>query len=93
MRDRDLDQIAHDLLDVAADIADLGEFGRLDLEERRAGELGQPARDLGLAEPVGPIIRMFFGSTSSRSSSAAAAGASGCAARWRRRAWRRSGRR
>ncbi len=47
--DRDLDQIAHDLLDVAPDIADLGEFGRLDLEERRAGELGEAPRDLGLA--------------------------------------------
>ena len=37
------------LLDVAADIADLGELGRLDLEERRLGEPGQPAGDLGLA--------------------------------------------
>ena len=50
LRDRDLDQVAHDLLDVAADIADLGELGRLDLEERRAGELGEPARNLGLAD-------------------------------------------
>ena len=49
-RDADLDQVAHDLLDVAADIADLGELGRLDLEERRAGEPRQPARDLGLAD-------------------------------------------
>ena len=48
-RDADLDEIAHDLLDVAPDIADLGELGRLDLEERRAGELGEAARDLGLA--------------------------------------------
>ena len=48
--DGDLDQVAHDLLDVAADIADLGELGRLDLEERRAGEPGQPARNLGLAD-------------------------------------------
>ena len=48
--DRDLDQVAHDLLDVAADIADLGELGRLDLEERRLRQLGQPARDLGLAD-------------------------------------------
>ena len=46
---RDLDEVAHDLLDVAADIADLGELGRLDLEERRLGELRQAARDLGLA--------------------------------------------
>ena len=48
--DADLDQIADDLLDVAADIADLGELGRLDLEERRAGQLGEAARDLGLAD-------------------------------------------
>ena len=34
--DADLDQVADDLLDVAADIADLGELGRLDLDERRA---------------------------------------------------------
>ena len=47
--DGGLHQVARDLLDVAADIADLGELGRLDLEERRVGELGQPARDLGLA--------------------------------------------
>ena len=44
-----LDQVAGDLLDVAADIADLGELGRLDLDERRVGELGQPPADLGLA--------------------------------------------
>ena len=50
LRDRDLDQVAHDLLDVAADIADLGELGRLDLDERSAGELGEPAGDLGLAD-------------------------------------------
>jgi len=43
---RNLDQIADDLLDVAADIADFGEFGGLDLDERRAGELCQPPRDL-----------------------------------------------
>jgi hypothetical protein len=48
--DRDLDQIAHDLLDVAADIADLGELGRLHLEERRVGKLRKTARDLGLAD-------------------------------------------
>ena len=66
--DRDLDEIADDLLDIAADIADLGELGRLDLEEGRLGEPRQAARDLGLAaRRSGPIIRMFFGSTSSRS--------------------------
>ena len=48
--DRDLDQIADDLLDVAADIPDFGELGRFDLQKRRLGELGEPARDLGLAD-------------------------------------------
>ncbi|MGY3454690.1 hypothetical protein ACVWW5_000140 [Bradyrhizobium sp. LM3.4] len=47
---RDLDEVAHDLLDVAADIADLGEFRRLDLQERRVRQLGEPPRDLGLAD-------------------------------------------
>ncbi len=49
MRNRGLDEIADDLLDIAADIADLGEFRRLDFEKRRAGELGQAAGNLGLA--------------------------------------------
>ena len=46
---RFLDQIARNLLDVATDIAHLGEFGRLDLDERRIGQLGETAADLGLA--------------------------------------------
>ena len=62
--DRDLDEIADDLLDVAADIADLGEFGGLDLDERRAGELCQPPRDLGLADAGRPdhqdVLRQHF---------------------------------
>jgi hypothetical protein len=45
-----LDQVAHDLIDVAADVADLGELGRLDLEEGRTGQPRQAARDLGLAD-------------------------------------------
>ena len=48
-RHRRLDEVAHQALDVAAVIADLGILGRLDLHERRADELGQPAGDLGLA--------------------------------------------
>ena len=43
------DQIAHDLIDVAADIADLGELGGLDLEEGRTGKPRQTPGDLGLA--------------------------------------------
>ena len=46
--DRALDEVAHHRLDVAADVADLGELRRLDLDERRAGELGEAAGDLGL---------------------------------------------
>ena len=48
--DRDLDQIAYDLLDVTADIADFGELGGFDLEEGRTRELGEAARNLGLAD-------------------------------------------
>ena len=48
--DRDLDEIADDLLDVAADIADFGEFCRLDLDEGRACEFSQTPCDLGLAD-------------------------------------------
>ena len=46
----DLGEVADDRLDVAADVADLGELRRLDLEERRAGEPRQAARDLGFAD-------------------------------------------
>src|ERR1700719_3947501 len=60
----DFDEVAHDLLDVAANIADLGEFRRLDLEERRAGELGEAAGYLGLADAGGPdhqnVLRLHF---------------------------------
>src|ERR1700686_1262883 len=63
-RDGDFDEVAHDLLDVAADITDLGEFRRLDLEERRAGELGEAPGYLGLADAGGPdhqdILRLHF---------------------------------
>ena len=36
-------------LDVAPDVADLGELGRFHLGERRLGESGQASGDLGLA--------------------------------------------
>ena len=48
--DAGLEQIADDLIDVAADIAHLGEFGGLDLDEWRARELGEAARNLRLAD-------------------------------------------
>ncbi len=49
-RDGNLDQVAHDLLDVAADIADLGELGGFDFEERRGGQPREAPRDFGLAD-------------------------------------------
>ena len=52
--DGDLDQVADHRLDVAADVADLGELRRLDLEERRTCETGQTPGDLGLADTGGP---------------------------------------
>ena len=61
--DADFDEVADDLFDVAADIADLGEFRRFDLEERGA-EPGSRREISVLPTPVGPIIGMFFGSTS-----------------------------
>ncbi len=45
-----LDQIAHDLLDVAADIADFGELGGFDLDEGRAGQTGETAGNFRLAD-------------------------------------------
>jgi hypothetical protein len=52
------------LFDVAADIADFGEFGCLDLEEGRLGQFGKPARDFGFADPGRPdhqdILRQHF---------------------------------
>ncbi len=47
---RRLDKVANDLIHVAPDIADFGEFRGLNLEERRIGKLGEPARNLGLAD-------------------------------------------
>ena len=52
--DAGFQEIANDLIDVAADVADLGELGGLDLDEGRAGELGESSRDLGLADAGRP---------------------------------------
>ena len=52
--DGDLDQVADHGFDVAADVADLGKLRGFDLEERRVGELGEAARDLGFADAGGP---------------------------------------
>ncbi len=48
--DRDVGEVAHDLLDILADVTDLGELRRLDLDERRVRQMREPARDLGLAD-------------------------------------------
>ena len=50
LRDCHFHQIAHDLLDIAPDITDLGELGRFDLDERRPGEPGEAAGNLRLAD-------------------------------------------
>ncbi len=48
--DGDIDQVADDAVHLAADVADLGELRRLDLDERCPGEPRETARDLGLAD-------------------------------------------
>ena len=53
-RDRQLHQVADHRLDVAPDIADLGELRGLDLDERRLRQPRQPPRNLGLAHARGP---------------------------------------
>ncbi|MNO80688.1 hypothetical protein D3C76_719020 [compost metagenome] len=47
---RGIGQVADDRFDVTAYIADFGELGRFDLDERRVGQLGQAAGDFGLAD-------------------------------------------
>ena len=51
--DGDVHQVADHRLDVAADVADFGELAGLHLQERRVGQLRQPARDFGLADAGG----------------------------------------
>ena len=46
----DVDELLHDRVHFAADVADLGELRRLDLDEGRARELREAPRDLGLAD-------------------------------------------
>src|SRR5690606_9396406 len=48
--DRGVGKVAHDLLDVLADITDFRELGRLDLDERRVRQRREAPRDLGLAD-------------------------------------------
>ena len=62
--DGDFHRIAHDLVDVAPDISHFGELGRFHFEERRLGEPGQPARNLGFADAGGAdhqdVLRHHF---------------------------------
>ncbi len=59
--DGDVHQVADDGFHVAADVADLGEFGRLDLDEGRVGQLGQAAGDFGFTDPGGADHQDVFG--------------------------------
>src|SRR6185437_13013500 len=59
-RNGNLDQVADDLLDVAADIADFGELGGFDFEKRRARQARQPARDFGFADTGRPDHQNVF---------------------------------
>ena len=94
MRDRRIDEVAHDLLDVTPDIANLGELGGLHLEEGGIGEFGEAARDLGLADSRSDRSSGCSWAAPPRASRLrAGGGASGCAARSPRRAWRPSARR
>ena len=57
---RDIGKIAHDLLDILADITNLGELGRFDLDERRIRKRCQTPSDLGLADAGRPDHQNVF---------------------------------
>ena len=48
--DRGVDQVTDNRFHIFADITHLGELGRLDLDERRIGQMRQAAGDLGFAD-------------------------------------------
>ena len=76
-------------VDVAADVADLGELGGLDLDEGAPASRASRRAISVFPTPVGPIMMMFLGSDLvAQRRRRPAGGASGCAARWPRRAWR-----
>jgi hypothetical protein len=50
---RDVGQLLDDRIDLAADVAYLGELGGLDLHERRLRQPCQPPRNFGLADAGG----------------------------------------
>jgi hypothetical protein len=92
-QDGGFQQIANDLLNIAADIADLGEFGCLHLEEGRLGEPCQSPRDFGFADRSDRSSGYFSGAPRPSVHPAIAGAASDYAKRWRRRAWRHPARR
>ncbi|CAM5192449.1 hypothetical protein CDEF62S_03509 [Castellaniella defragrans] len=59
--DRDFDQIADDGVHIASHVAHFGEFGGLDLDERRVGQACQAAGDLGLAHAGGAYHQDVLG--------------------------------
>ena len=59
---RDVGEVANDGFDIAADVADLGELGGLDLDERSSGKTGEAASDLRLAHPGRPDHQDVLGS-------------------------------
>ena len=59
--DASFEQVADDLVYVAADITDLGELGGFDLDEWSAGELCESPRDFGLANAGRPDHQDILG--------------------------------
>ena len=51
--DGQLDQIAYHTFNVAADIADLGEFAGFDFDKRRLSQFGQASGNLGFTDTGG----------------------------------------
>ena len=85
--DGGFDEIAHHRFHISADVADLRVLRRLDFNERRADQLASRRAISVLPTPVGPIMRMFFGMTSSRISPARLLAAIAIAQRHRDRAF------
>ena len=52
--DGDFGEIANDRIDIASDVAHLGELGGFDFEERCISQPRQPPRDLGLSHTRRP---------------------------------------
>src|SRR5262249_11534585 len=57
----DFNEVTDNLFDIAADVSDFRKLGGLDLEKRRAGELGESAGNLGLPDTRRPDHQDIFG--------------------------------